>query len=221
MLDVLPLIPYNLLMLYAMVCVASAWAWGQRRGIPDALLGLAGIAIPMAGWVFSVFFAWAGLLLPVTLGALWWWASRREEADDRVLREMHASDRAAATARLKDAPDDGAARLMIAQSLENEGRWAEALIQYEACHVASDRMLPEKALEAARERLSHALAVDQAPRGELLRGLALRRFAWTPFVIAAGLCLWSPGRGLAALSLLAFARWLRVASETRPGSRSF
>lgn len=221
MLDAVFQIPYHILMIYAMVCVASAWSWDQRRGIPDALLAFGGIAVPMAGWVFSIFFSWAGLLLPATLGGLWWWASRREEVDDRVLREMHAEDRTAAAARLQAAPDDGAARLMIASALENEGQWEAALAQYEACHAASDRMFSAKALEAARERLRHAAAVKQAPRGARPRGLELRPFDKAVFALAALLCLWSPPRGLAALSLLAFARWLHVASQTRPGSSSF
>jgi hypothetical protein len=221
MFEVLPLIPYNLLMLYAMICVASAWSWGQRRGIPDALLVFAGIAVPTAGWVFSLFSPWVGLLVPATLGALWWWASRREEGEDHALREMHAEDRAAAASRLRAAPDDGASRLLIAQSLENEGRWRAALVQYEACHRASDQMFSAKALEDARERLSHAQSVKQAPRGARPRGLEPRPLDWVVFAAAGVLCLWSLPRGLAALGALAFARWLRVASETRPGSSSF
>lgn len=213
--DAVAQIPYHLVMLYALGSIAVAWSWGGKRGIPDWALGLIGLAVPMGTWVLSAFFSWVALVPAAVQGGLWWWAVEREKSEEAALKSLRDEEREAVLARLADAPDDGAARLALAQSLEREGALDAALVQYEAAHRLSDRMLPEPALAQVRERLAHEREARKSSRAMVLRPLD-----WIAFAVCAGLLFGSPLRALAAAVAVGFARWLQAAPG-RPGSPSF
>jgi hypothetical protein len=220
--DILALAPYDLLMLYAFLRVGSAWAWGRRREVNDAALMAFGLALPIGAWAFTQFFSWAGLAIAASYAGLWRWASEREGISEDGLRRDFLEERAAAEARLRVALDDGVAWLTIAQLREREGRWAEALHAYEAAHRLSDRMLPEPALAAARERLGRAIAEKRpAPRVGGARRIEMRRVDWVLAAAGGLVFLWSPPRGLGALAALGFARWLTSGEESRPSNAPF
>lgn len=204
--DILDQAAYHAVMFYAIASVAAAWSWGQRRGIPDAVLGLAGVAVPAAAWLFSMnpSWTWAAGLVAACYAGLWRWASDREELDERALLDLDDEERAAARARLETAADDGAAMMSMARLLEKDGRWAEALYYYEAARGSSERVMSERDFEYTRERL------ERAARGEPpVAASTLRPADWAAFAVAVVLLFWSPLRGAAALAALSFARWLR------------
>jgi tetratricopeptide (TPR) repeat protein len=206
---------YNVLMLYAFVHIGSAWAWGKSRDMPDMIVTRVGVLIPMGLWVNSFFTPASGCLIAASYFLLWRWASSREAASDDGLRRLSGEERAAAEARLRLDPDDGAARLTIALALEKEGRWAEALSQYENAHRLSDRMFSERALTEVRDRLEKAIAEKRPPPRRVgPRRLAMRKRDWACAALAAALAFWSVPRALGALATLGFARWLTSADET-------
>jgi hypothetical protein len=221
-LDFLPLLPYDALMFYAFFTIASAWSWGRRREVHDGLLLLFGMAVPIAAWLFSNFFPWAALLTALSYGVLWRWASEHEGKAEDGLRRLRAEDSAAAAARLRQAPDDGAARFMMAQELEKSGRWAEAMTEYEAAHRISDRMFPESSLAIARERLQNAIVEKRpAPGGVGARRILMRRRDWALVAACAALVAWSPPRAVGLLAALGFARWLTSGDDSRLERSSF
>jgi tetratricopeptide (TPR) repeat protein len=215
--DVIEQIAYHAAMLYGLASVAVAWAWGQRRGVSDFSLMAFGIALPTAGWLFSLdpSRSWTAALSPVCCGFLWYGAAGREELADRELDRVDDREFASAESRLAAAPDDGSAMLTLARLLEARGRRDEALRYYEAAHRASDRMFTALNLSEARERLAHG---PEGPR-PAVAAAELRPADWIAFAVGAALLFWSPLRGAAVLSTTAFARWLRAGAPPRPGPR--
>jgi len=210
---------YDVLMVYAFFTIGSAWMWGKAREVPDALVSALGLWLPIGMWANTHVSPWPGLVVAASYAGLWRWASEREAAADDRLRGLREEERAAAEARLLLAPDDGAARLLLAQALEKEGRWAEALRKYEDAHALSDRMFSEPALAEARERLQRVIAEKRpAPGGVGPRRLAMRPLDWGCAAIAFLLLFWSPLRALGAAAALGFARWLSSAEGTARSS---
>jgi tetratricopeptide (TPR) repeat protein len=210
--EIIELIAYHAAMFYALSAVAIAWAWGGRRGISETSLMILGVAVPAAGWLFSMYpeRPEPALLAPACYWYLWYGASDRAKRDDRFLDEEFDKELARTEERLRAAPDDGAAHHNLARLYEKRGRAAEALAHYESAHAASDRMFTEMDLADARERLSRAPDAAPTPAG----GKPLHPADWIAFAVGAALLFSSPVRGASVLASTAFARWLH--SETRP-----
>ncbi len=216
------LAPYDVLMFYAFFNITSAWSWGRRREVPDGLLAVFGVGVPIGAWLFSQFFSWSGLLIAASYVGLWQWSSGREAAAEAGLKRLREEDRVAAVARLRQAPDDGVARLMLAQEFEKAGNWDEALRQYEAAHRLSAQMLSEASLAQARERLQRAMSDKRSARRPVgARRVDMRRRDWACAAAGVVLAIWSPARGLAALTAMMFARWLTSGDDSRAARSSF
>jgi tetratricopeptide (TPR) repeat protein len=212
--EIFELIAYHAAMFYALSSVAIAWSWGGRRGISETSLMILGVAVPAAGWLFSLApdRPEPSLLAPLCFGYLWYASSRREKRDDRFLDDEYDRELARIEERLRAAPDDGVAHLTLARMYEQKGRAAEALERYESAHAASDRMFTEMDLADARERLSRAQEAAPAPAA----GKPLHPADWIAFAVGAALLFSSPVRGASVLASTAFARWLHAETRARP-----
>ncbi len=194
----------HLLMLYAAVSLAAAWAWGSRRGVPESLMTTLGLAIPVGAWATSIAQPRLLWVTPASLGLLYLLTARpRAELVERMRQDL-AKERAAAEDRAIARPDDGAARMTLARVAEKEGRFDDALDHYEAAHKISDLMLPAAELSAAKDRLD-------AMRAEAGRKKGLTAHPLDALALAASalLAFNAPALGLAPLSGLLFVSWLR------------
>jgi hypothetical protein len=208
---------YNAVMLYAMACLVSAWSWGRRRGIPDGLLGLCTVALPLAAWLFGTFYSWVSLLTPVSLYWLWSRTNRREAEEARAYSSADLNQRGAVARRLAQAPDDGAAHLQLAGLMEKSRCWSEALEHYEAANRASERMFNRTELDEARERIEEAMRTPASAPFEGMRR-ELSPLDWAAMGLAALHGFFNPPHAAAAISAVLFAAWLRGGRDGRPSS---
>lgn len=194
----------HILMLYAAANLAAAWAWGSRRGVPESLMTVFGLAIPVGAWAMSIAKPAMMWVVPASIGLLYLLAAKpRAELAETMRRDL-ADERASAEDRAIARPDDGSARMTLAHVAEKEGRFDDALDHYEAAHKISDRMFSAHELASARDRLEAMKA--EAGRKKGLTAHPLDAAAITACVLVA---LGSPMMGLAPLSGLLFVLWLR------------
>ena len=198
------LIVGHALMLYACASLAAAWAWGGTRGVPDWMLTVFGVAVPVGAWTLSISKVEALWAAPASFVILYFLAVRARQRLIETMDRERAADRAAAEDRAISRPDDGAARMTLAKVAEEEGRWDDALDHYEAAHKASDRMFTEMDLKDARDRIEVERALAARPKGLRAHPLDAGLMA-----ASAALALTSPVRGLAPLAALLFVAWLR------------
>lgn len=194
----------HLLMIYAAFNLAALWAWGGKRGVPEGLMTVFGLAVPIGAWALSI--AKPGMLwaAPASIAILYFLAVKPRAALIEAMKNDRLADRAAAEDRAIAHPDDGSARLTLARVAEEEGRFDDALDHYEAAHRASATMFPETDLAAARDKVDALRAVAAHKRGLLAHPVDAGALA-----AAAILCFLSPARGAAPLSALLFVLWMR------------
>ena len=204
MTDLMSLILGNVLMAYAALHLAAAWAWGSKRGVPVLLLTVFGVAIPVGAWALSIAkppVLWAA---PVSIVVLYLLAIKPHRELLEAIKNERVADRAAAEDRAISRPDDGAARMTLARVAESEGLFDDALDHYEAAHRASELMFSAADLAAARDNLDTLRAVAERKRGLLVHPIDMAAVA-----ASAVLCFFSPARGAAPLSGLLFVLWMR------------
>ena len=204
MTGILPLLIGHALMVYASFQLAALWAWGSRRGVPEGILTVFGLGIPVGAWALSIAkpaLLWA---VPASIGLLYFMAANPRNEDIDAIKADRDADRAAAEDRAISRPDDGSARMTLARVAEVEERFDDALDHYEAAHRASDLMFPAAELAAARDKID-ALRAEAARR----RGLSGRPVDVIAIAASAAVCFWAPARGLAPLSALLFVAWAR------------
>lgn len=204
MADVAALALGHLLMLYASANLAALWAWGSRRGVSELWLTVFGLALPVGAWAMSIARPPALWLAPASIAFLYMLSAKDRAASEAALEGERRKEREYAADRAVAAPDDGAARLLLAKAAEEEGRFDDALEHYEAAHGLSDRMFNAEELQAARDRVDASRALAAKPRGLRAHPLDAAMMA-----LSALLALHSPARGLAPLSALLFAHWMR------------
>ncbi len=204
MVDAFLLAVGHVLMLYAAANLAAEWSWGSRRGVPESLMTTLGLAIPVAAWVLSIAKPAVMWGVPASIGLLYFLAIKpRAELVEAMRRDL-AEDRSKAEDRAVSNPDDGSARMTLAQVAEKEGRFDDALDHYEAAHRISDRMFSAPELEMARERLDAMKTEVKRPKGLLVHPLDAAAMG-----VCALLALAAPAAGLAPLSCMLFVLWLR------------
>src|SRR3989339_533134 len=79
------------LMVYGLVSLASFWAFihvKQRgdRDISDGWFILFGLALPVSGFLLSLFSVWGALILPASLAILFYQTAAQEWGEARLLR---------------------------------------------------------------------------------------------------------------------------------------
>lgn len=202
--DIAALALGHLLMLYAAANLAALWAWGSRRGVSELWLTVLGLALPVGAWAVSIARPPALWLAPASIAFLYLLSVKDRAAAESALEGERRDEREYAADRAVAAPDDGAARLLLAKAAEEDGRFDDALEHYEAAHRMSDRMFNAEELQAARDRVETLRALAAAPKGFAAHPLDAVMMA-----LAALLALYAPARGLAPLSALLFAHWMR------------
>lgn len=191
-------------MLYACANLAAIWAWGSKRGVSELGLTVLGLALPVGAWGMSIAKPAALWLAPASILLLYLLSAKGRAVTEAQLAEERRKEREFAADRAVAAPDDGAARLLLAKAAEEDGRFDDALEHYEAAHALSDRMFNREELAAARERVETLRALAAKPKGFAAHPLDAAAMA-----AAALLALQSPVRGVAPLSALLFAHWMR------------
>lgn len=191
-------------MVYAAFSLVTVWAWGAKRGVPESLMTVFGLAIPVGAWALSIAKPVALWAAPASIAVLYLLTVKPRAQLIEAIKNERLADRAAAEDRAISRPDDGSARMTLARVAELEGRFDDALDHYEAAHRISDMMLPDAELATLRDRIEAMRA--EAGRS---RGLSSHPVDATVLALAALLCLVSPARGLAPLSAVLFSLWTR------------
>jgi hypothetical protein len=168
------------------------------------MLTVFGLAFPVGAWTLSISKPAALWLAPASMTVLYLFGVRAHARDLEALKGERDRDRASAEDRAIARPDDGAARLTLAKVAEEEGRFDDALDHYAAAHRISDRMFSEHELSDARDRVDVLRVRAAQPKG-----MKRRPFDVLVMAACAALAFSDPARGLAPLSGLLFASWMR------------
>ena len=198
------LIAGHALMLYAAFQLATAWAWGSKRGVPEGLMTVFGLAVPVGAWALSIAkpqILWAA---PASVVVLYVLAGKPRARLIEAIKADRAADRAAAEDQAISRPDDGSARMTLARVAEEDGRFDDALDHYEAAHRASEQMFTAGDLANARDKID-ALRAEAGRR----RGLLGHPLDAAAVAASAVVCFYYPARGAAPLSALLLVAWMR------------
>ncbi len=148
---------YQGLMAYGIVALAVFWISPPSAGalgvgeIPYVVLA---VGVPLFGWFLTIWQPWCCLMIPLSLGTLYYRARR----EDARAREQESSSRLAELSKtertIRHDPSNAAAHQLKAEILEKRGDHEQALWHYHRAHALSERMLPASEMRDIEERLA-------------------------------------------------------------------
>lgn len=206
--------PYQLMMLYGIVTLASCWAWTATapRRVNDALLLAFGLVIPVCAWILTLFVPVFFFLMPLSLGFLYLKISSEEAVHLEAEDSLHREDLEHAQRQLEADDKNAAAHWAKAQVYERRGENAKALESYERAHELDQRTIPVAEMEDIRARIGHRLDEERAgdsPAGRLARLVGSVRLEGVFFAVGLAYLLWNSVFAVNLMSLMLFLRWFR------------
>lgn len=206
-------IPYEIMMIFGMASIGCYWAApiATPRRIPEALFAVLGLAVPCAGWLFSLFYPPAAVLTPLSFGWIYWLVSSEESLGLAGEKRLLEDELAHSLRMLAEDSSNAAAYCSLAQICEKRGQPGLALDLYRRANKADARTLPTPEFEDLAERLEPAARAGPQRR----RPLKIPRVENVLFLAGLSYIFWNLSFAVNLCSVMLFIRWLR--GDPRPG----
>ncbi len=203
---VLASIPYQIGMGYGLLALASFWAApaDKPRKIPQLLLLLFGVVIPLMGWFLSLFLPWFFFIVPGSLGYLYWTTVGAEKAQDKAGAAVLDEELEHAAKMIASDPDNAVGYWSMAKVYDQRGQWRTALENYRRANELSERTLSNQEWEDIRARLEHELSTEPG-QSALTHGIIEKSL----IVVGLAYLPWSGVLALNLCSVMLFILWYR------------